>query len=477
MHGAPLISESAPDASADWNMAYLWRIAVVAALGGLLFGFDWVVIGGAKPFYEAYFRLDSVHLVGWANSCALVGCISGSFLAGFASDFYGRRRCLILAAALFTISALFTGLAHSFAAFVFWRIVGGCAIGIASNVSPVYIAEISPAATRGRFVSLNQFLIVAGILLAQLVNWCVARPVPEDATEDFIRQSWNGIYGWRIMFAAVGVPAILFFVCAFFIPESPRWLFVRRQEEAARKVLARIGGPSYALEQTVRITASLRKEAVEKVQWTELFAVRHRRVLLIGSALALLQQWIGINVIFNYAEEVYKSAGYGVSTILFNIVITGAINLIFTLLAMVWVDRLGRRTLMLWGCGAIAAAHLLASYAYRHRLQGLPILILTLCAIAAYAASLAPVVWVLISEIFPNRIRGLGVSVAVSVLWLASFALTYTFPIMDRAFGTASVFAGFGTIALLGFFFVFVFVPETRGRSLESISEGIEGAS
>lgn len=416
-----------------YNARYVWGISAVAALGGLLFGYDWVVIGGAKPFYERFFQLASERQIGWANSCALVGCFIGSIAAGAIGERLGRRKLLIVAGFLFAVSSVSTGWAAAFDWFVAWRIAGGVAIGMASNVSPLYIAEISPEQWRGRLVSLNQLTIVAGILAAQIVNWRIARPVAEGATAEMIRLSWNGQFGWRWMFTAVAVPSLVFFVSAFFVPESPRWLVKRGAGEAARRVLARIGGEDYAADAVAQIRASIGGE--RRVRAAELFAPGARRLLGIGIVLAVLQQWSGINVIFNYAEEIYRGAGYGISGVMFNIVITGAINLAFTLVALGFVDRLGRRALMLAGCAAIAVSHCLLGLAYYFGLKGLPVLVLTLATIASYATSLAPVTWVLISEIFPNRVRGPAVSIAVSALWVACFALTFTFPVLNQALG------------------------------------------
>ncbi len=456
-----------------FNARYAWTISCAAALGGLLFGYDWVVIGGAKPFYESYFRLTSEQSIGWANSCALLGCLAGSLVAGWASDRFGRKKLLLVSAVLFALSSALTALAGSFTAFIGWRITGGLAIGIASNVSPTYIAEISPAPWRGRLVALNQLTIVVGILAAQIVNWLIAEKVPSDATAEMIRQSWNGQYGWRWMFAAVVAPSIIFFLAALFVPESPRWLLKKGRPEGARVTLARIGGKAYAEEAVGEIRATL---SDGDAQWADLLRPGIRRALGIGIALAVLQQWSGINVIFNYAEEIYRGAGYGVSDVLFNIVITGAINLVFTLLALQFVDRVGRRPLMLIGCAGIGIAHFLIGMAYRGGLRGLPVLILTLLAIAGYAMSLAPVTWVLISEIFPNRIRGRAISVSVSALWIASFALTYSFPSISKTLGSGGTFWLYAGICFIGFVFVFWGVPETRGKTLEQIERELAAA-
>jgi len=368
------------------------------------------------------------------------------------------------------VSSVATGWAQTFTQFVIWRMAGGVAIGIASNISPVYIAEISPARLRGRLVAMNQMTIVVGILAAQILNWAIAEPVPAGATADMIRQSWNGQYGWRWMFTAVAVPSLIFLAGALLVPESPRWLATRGQKDRARRTLARIGGEEYAERELREVLATVQPHG-QTGRWAEMLRPGMLKVLGIGVFLAVLQQWSGINVLFNYAEEIYRNAGYGVSDILFNIVITGTINLVCTLIALAFVDRLGRRVLMLAGCAAIAVCHTLLGLSYRFGLKGLPVLICTLAAIGCYAMTLAPVTWVLISEIFPNRIRGAAVSVSVSALWIACFALTFTFPLMNRALGPAATFWLYAAICLVGFLFVLARVSETKGRTLEQIEQ------
>lgn len=462
-----LADSSSPSTdSSALHLGYLWTIAFVAALGGLLFGYDWVVIGGAKPFYEACFHLTSDAQIGWANSCALVGCFFGSLLAGQISDRLGRKKVLIFSAFLFAISSGMTGWAPAFSAFITWRITGGIAIGLASNVCPTYIAEISPATWRGRLVSLNQLALVIGILAAQIANWLIARPVPVGLHGAALASSWNAQYGWRWMFTAVTIPALLFLVSAPFIPESPRWLAAKFKTDAASDVLKKIGGLDYATSEMQAIREALAAHR-SNAKWRELLGRPGRKLLLIGMFLAVLQQGSGINILFNYAQEVYHSAGYGLNGIMLNIVITGAINLIFTVIAMLLVDRLGRRRLMIFGCLAVGISHLAVSLAYRAHLHGQWILIITLCAIASYAMSLAPVTWVLITEIFPNRMRAAGVSFSVATLWIASFLLTYTFPFLNQKFGTSGAFLSYAFICFAGAAFVFFQVDETKGQSLE----------
>lgn len=452
---------------------YVWGIAIVAAMGGLLFGYDWVVIGGARQFYESYFGLTSQLLVGWANSCALVGCFAGSLAAGYLGDRFGRRRILLASGILFAVSSILTGWAFDFHSFILWRITGGVAIGLSSNISPLYIAEISPAAIRGRLVSLNQFAIVIGILLAQIVNWRIARPIADGVGAAAFLASWNVQQGWRWMFSAVAAPAAVFTLTSFFIPESPRWLMAKGAEARARDILRRIGGGAYADSEVAGIANSLAREDGERYNWRVLFRPGIAKVLTVAILLAFLQQWTGINILFNYAAEIYRSAGYGANDIFLNIVITGAINLVFTVLAMAIVDRVGRRLMMILGCAGIGASHLLCGLAYRSGWHGAPILALTLCAIACYAMTLAPVTWVLIAEIFPNRIRSLGVSLAVSALWVASFLLTYTFPLLNTALGSSGVFFAYGGICIVGGVFVLSSVSETKGQSLEEIESSV----
>jgi len=469
VHGAPVFHGTTTTHPAP-STPYVWGIAVVAALGGLLFGYDWVVIGGARQYFEIYFHLRSASAVGWANSCALIGCFAGSLVAGALADRCGRKPVLLTSAVLFAASSVLTGWAPSFAAFIVWRIAGGIAIGLSSNISPLYIAEVSPAAHRGRLVSLNQFAVVVGILLAQIMNWLIATRVPNGLSREAALASWNVQLGWRWMFTAVAVPAIIFLIASLTIPESPRWLLLRSRRAEAIEIMCRITGTAdRATTEAAAITVALQQEQSNSTTWSGLLHSRVRRILLISVALAVLQQWSGINILFNYAEEVYRAAGLGTSRILLDIVITGAINLIFTLIAMAFVDRLGRRPLMLIGCCGIAVSHFLAGLAYRIGWHGTPVLVLTLCAIACYAMTLAPLTWVLIAEIFPNRLRSAGMSVAVSALWISSFALTYSFPFIDRALGSAGAFFTYGTVCATGAGFVYFCVPETKGRTLEEI--------
>lgn len=451
---------------------YLWLICLVSAMGGLLFGYDWVVVGGAKIFYEPFFQIETdAAMRGWAMSSALVGCLVGALLSGAWSDRYGRRRMLIVAAWLFVISAIGTGAVDSFFWFIVYRIVGGFGIGIASNVSPVYIAEVSPAHVRGKFVSINQLTIVLGILFAQIANWLIG----EHFTNGSSTLTPHSIeWAWRWMIWAETVPAALFLLLAFFIPESPRWLLVQHRQERAETILKRIGGSAYAAE-TIDSIRQLMAQKQETVGWLALRGRRFRKVLLIGIVLAVFQQWCGINVIFNYAHEIFSAAGYAVSDILMNIVVTGITNVVFTLVAIYTVDRWGRRALLFVGSIGLAIIYIVLGTCYQAGASGIFMLLLIVLAIACYAMSLAPIVWVVLSEIFPVRIRGMAMALSTFFLWVASFVLTYTFPILNDAIGAAGIFWIYGGICLAGFLFIWKQLPETKGKTLEELERTLTG--
>jgi sugar porter (SP) family MFS transporter len=459
----------ASNLTANLNTRYIWLISVVAAMGGLLFGWDWVVIGGAKLFFEKYFQLTSQAQVGWANSCALIGCFVGALVAGALSDKFGRKRLLALSAILFVVTSLGNALASNFTIFIAWRILGGVAIGLASNLSPMYIAEVAPPQMRGKLVSINQLTIVVGILVAQAINWLIGHDLPKGATDEFIRNSWFGQQGWRWMFGLTAAPSLLFFFGMFFVPESPRWLAKNGKADQARSILAGIGGDVYAEAAIVDIKSTLAVEEIQQVHFSDLIQPKMRKVLALGIVLAVFQQWCGINVIFNYAEEIFRQAGYDISEVLNSIAWTGSVNLAFTFVALGVVDKGGRRPLMLLGSAGLAIIYIAMGFCYHSEVKGAPMLLLVLAAIASYSMSLAPVTWVVISEIFPNRIRGAAMAVAVGTLWIACFILTYTFPILNKMLGPAGTFWLYAAICVVGFVFIFLKLPETKGKSLEQI--------
>jgi len=450
---------------------YVLLISLASALGGFLFGYDWVVIGGAKPFYEVYLGIqNSVSLQGAAMSSAILGCLIGVMISGSFSDKYGRKPLIKVASLLFIIASFGTGIVNTISWFIIFRIIGGIGIGVASNISPMYIAEVAPTEIRGKFVSINQLTIVLGILTAQVVNWLIAKPI---LPGENILLSWNGQWGWRWMFWACMVPAIFFFIFSFIIPESPRWLVVKGKEEKAVNIFNRINKKDdYASKQIDEIKQTIVQEK-EKIGFSFLFKGKMSKILLVGVIIAILQQWCGINVIFNYAQEIFTGAGYNVSDMLFNIVITGIVNVLFTFVGMYTVDKLGRKSLMLFGLSGLTVIYLFLGIGYYFSLKGIAMLILVIFAIACYAMTLAPVTWVIISEIFPTRVRALGVAIATFALWSACFVLTYTFPILNKGLGSYGTFWLYGLICLFGFFFVKYNLPETKGKSLEQIEKEI----
>lgn len=450
------------------NSQYLLFIALVSAMGGLLFGYDWVVIGGAKPFYEPFFGIaNSPSMQGWVMGSAILGCLLGVMVSGSLADKYGRKPLMIVASVVFTISAVGTGAVDTINWFIVYRILGGIGIGIASNISPMYIAEVSPSSKRGKFVSVNQLTIVIGILAAQIINYLIADPMT--GGEDILN-TWNGQMGWRWMFWAEAVPAAMFFMLAFVIPESPRWLASKDRYEKANKIFEGIGGVAYAKEQIIEIKNTLGK-VTQEVGYKLLFKGKLARIVIIGVVIAAFQQWCGINVVFNYAQEIFSAAGYGVSDILFNIVITGVTNVIFTIVGMYTVDRLGRRALMLFGSIGLAGIYAILGACYYFEITGMFVLLLVVLAIACYAMTLAPVTWVVLSEIFPTKVRARAMAISTFSLWTACFVLTYTFPLLNSGLGSFGTFWVYGIVCVAGFVFIKMRLPETKGKSLEQIEK------
>ncbi|NLO69493.1 MAG: sugar porter family MFS transporter [Porphyromonadaceae bacterium] len=458
--------------NSETNIYYLLSISLIAALGGFLFGYDWVVIGGAKPFYETYFNIgDLPSLQGWVMGSAILGCLIGVAISGSLADRFGRKPLMLLAALIFIVASIGTGFSHTISVLIAYRIFGGVAIGIASTVSPMYISEISPAKARGKFVSINQLTIVLGILSAQIVNWLIAKPIIP--SEDFLA-SWNVQHGWRWMFWVCAIPAFLYFIFVFFIPESPRWMTINKKSEKAFKTFNRLGGADYARKQVKEILSTPVKTE-ENTSLKSLFRGKMAKIILIGIIIAVLQQWSGINVIFNYAQEIFSSAGYHVSDMLFNIVITGVVNVIFTFVGIYTVDKLGRKTLMLFGTIGLTSIYAVLGLGYYLQVEGVLMLILVVSAIACYAMTLAPITWVVISELFPNRVRARAMAVSTFALWTACFVLTFTFPLLNKGLGSYGTFWLYGLICLGGFIFIKKYLPETKRKTLEEIEKEIVG--
>ncbi len=453
-----------------FNKGFIYFISLVSAMGGLLFGYDWVVIGGAKPFYEVFFGIEnSPGQQGLAMSIALAGCLVGAMVSGSLADRLGRKPLLLLSAFIFLVSAYATGAFNAFTYFLIARFIGGIAIGIASGLSPMYIAEIAPSHVRGKLVSLNQLTIVLGILAAQIVNFLIAEPMPAGTVLP-AADSWNVLTGWRWMFWSAAFPAAAFLILAFFIPESPRWLAMKKRNEQAGRILTRIGGAAYAAAELEAVDKADEKSKSSKQGGLKvLFSKPYRLVLFLGVIIAVFQQWCGTNVIFNYAQEIFSDAGYDLGEMLFNIVLTGITNVIFTFVAIYSVDKLGRKKLMLIGAGGLAIIYAILGTCYWMHVTGFFIIILVVAAIACYAMTLGPVTWVLIAEIFPNRVRAVAVATCTFALWVGSFTLTYTFPLLNNALGSYGTFWIYAAVCLAGFGIFALKLPETKGKSLEQL--------
>jgi len=462
MHKQPTAESSGAEKP---NMRYVVLLSLVAALGGLLFGYDTGVIAGAIGFLQQHFQLDPSFQKGWAAASALIGCTLGVAMAGLLSDLLGRKKVLIGSAILFFVSAVGTALPRTIGQFIFFRILGGLGVGAASITSPMYIAEICPAKVRGRMVSVNQFAIVTGFLVVYLVNYFIALQGTE---------AWNVRLGWRWMFGSESIPAILLLVLLFFVPESPRFLAKQRRSDAALRILARIGGPEQARTELAAIEEAI---ALETGSLKQLLQPKMRTVLLIGIVLAVLQQVTGINVFMYFGAEIFKKMGSGTHAALLKEVMVGAVNLGFTVVAIRTVDRLGRKPLMIGGScgmGICLAAMGLAAFTQK---SGLWLLVFILGYIACFALSIGPVTWVILSEIFPTGIRGRAMGIATVCLWLANYLVTQSFTMMDenpwliRTFHHAFPFWLYASLCVVLAIFVWRAVPETKGKSLEQIEK------
>ena len=455
----------AADFAASRGLTYLGLICFVATLGGLLFGYDTAVIAGAIGFLQKRFALTPIQ-EGWAAASALAGCVLGAALAGTISDRLGRRKMLLIAAVLFLVSAIGTAVPPTLFWFVVYRLLGGIGVGAASMSSPMYIAEISPARIRGRMVSLNQFAIVFGMLAVYFVNYFIAGLGDE---------AWNVQTGWRWMFGSEALPALALLVLLLLVPESPRWLVEQGRRGEAVDVLARINGPVQAEQEIADIEQAI---AHESGSLDQLFRPGMRLALAIGVVLAVLQQITGINVFLYFAPEIFKSiVGAKSDAALLQTVVVGAVNMLFTVVAIWTVDRWGRKPLMLVGFAGMAASLLfLGSAAYFQRTDTW-VLVFMLGYIASFALSVGPVTWVILSEIFPTRIRGRAMAIATVCLWAANLVISQTFPMMDKnqwliaTFHHAFPFWLYGVFCVVAIVFVFVFVPETKGRTLEEIEK------
>lgn len=439
----------------NFNSSYITGISFISALGGYLFGFDFAVISGALPFLRDEFALTSLW-EGFLTGSLGLGCIVGCLSAGKIADLYGRRPGLMVAALIFAFSSLGMAFSHSLTLFVSMRFAAGIGVGMASLLSPMYIAEISPASIRGRNVAINQLTVVTGILVTNLVNYFLAD---------------IGNEAWRWMFGLGAIPSALFFIGVIWLPESPRWLVKAGREAKAKRVLEKIGSSGFADSTFADIERSL--SGNRKQSFRAVFDKAVRPAILVGVVLAAFQQLCGINVVFNYTSTIFESVGADLDRQLLETVAIGVVNLLFTLLAMWQVDKLGRRPLMLAGSLGLSLIYIVLAFLLQsHAAPGL-LSVFVLLAIAMYATSLAPVTWVLISEIFPNHIRGLASSVAILSLWASYFVLVFTFPLLAEELGTYGPFYLYAIICFAGFLFVKKKVKETKGRTLEELEENL----
>jgi SP family xylose:H+ symportor-like MFS transporter len=438
-------------ATTSHNSKYILGISFISALGGYLFGFDFAVISGALPFLRQTFNLTPIS-EGFLTGSLALGCIAGCLIAGKLSERFGRKPGLIVSALIFAVSSLGMALSSSLPFFLFMRFAAGIGVGMASMLSPMYIAEISPAAIRGRNVSINQLTIVIGILVTNLVNYTLAD---------------NGNEAWRWMFGLGCIPSLVFFFGVLWLPESPRWLVKANRPDEAQKVLSKIGNDDFAQSTMKDIEFSLR--GAVKQSYGAVFQKSVRPAVLVGITLAVFQQLCGINVVFNYTSTIFESVGANLDRQLLETVSIGAANLLFTLLAMWQIDKLGRRPLMLFGSLGLAVLYIILAFLLQAKAGQGVISLLVILSIATYATSLAPVIWVMISEIFPNKIRGVATSVAVVSLWAAYFILVFTFPILADKLGAYGPFYLYAGICFFGFLFIKTKVKETKGQTLEQL--------
>ncbi len=439
------------------NLGFVTLVSIVAAIGGLLFGYDTAVISGAIGFMQQKFNLDSV-MTGWAVSCLMIGAIIGAGFAGALSDRFGRKRMLVLAAILFSVGSIGSAIPTTISQFVVARVVGGIGIGVSSTLVPLYIAEIAPARYRGRLVSLNQLAIVIGISAIYFVNRTVANAGGP---------AWDISTGWRWMFGLGIAPGLVFMLLLLLVPESPRWLEKQGRGDTAIRILERINGLQQAQLEIEDIRESLKNETGSIGQ---LFQGGFRIALLVGVVLAILQQVTGINAIMYYAPEIFKKTGAGTDASLTQTIIVGAVNLIFTLVSLWLIDRVGRKVLLLIGSALMAISLLVVGYAFHTgNTAGPLVLVFVLLFVAAFAVSFGPIVWLIIAEIFPTRVRGRATAIASVALWAADYVVSQTFPVLLSGVGSAVTFWMFAIMSIIAFLFTLSVVPETKGRSLEDI--------
>ncbi|UKJ07957.1 sugar porter family MFS transporter [Solitalea lacus] len=439
-------------ASTKSNMWFIMLVSGVAALGGLLFGFDTAIISGAIPYIKDYFVMDE-YILGWSVSSILVGCAIGAMFAGYFADKYGRRLILIVCALLFAVSGIGAGISHQLFVFILFRLIGGLGVGAAAMVSPMYIAEMSPAKWRGRLVACYQMAIVIGILVAYFANYVF---------------DGMGDNSWRWMFASQAAPSLLFFLLLLLVPETPRWLIMKGKKAAATAILEKISETESIEKEVAEIENSF--HAKHSVSIKQLFIKTYRPVVLIGIIVAVFQQVTGINSIIYYAPVIFKETGISSSSSLLQTIAIGVVNIISTFIAIGLVDKVGRKKLLLIGSVLMGVSLVAVGLCFRYSyFDHYIVLIFMLLYVASFGATMGAVVWVYISEIFPNLIRSLALSVATLSLWLADFAVTLSFPVMTKHLGVAYTMFTYAVFCALAFVYMFYNVKETKSKSLEEI--------
>lgn len=436
----------------------LLLVALVAIFGGFLFGYDTAVINGANQYLKAHFSLTPVQ-EGTAGASAILGCIPGAMLAGFLSDRFGRRKVLFICAILYAVSGLLSAIPRTFTEFLMARFISGLGIGASSMICPVYIAEMAPKAWRGRLGSMFQLGIVTGIFLTLFIN---------SRIQGLGDETWNTTTGWRWMLGAEVAPAILLLMLLFLVQESPRWLIGAGRESEARDILVGIGGAVHADEEIAAVKSVSNHE---EGRFSELFASRFRKPLVIAVLLMAFSQFSGINAIMYYSTKIFATAGAGVANSFTWSVIVGLVNLIFTFVAIALVDKAGRRPLLIIGLLVQVVALTAVGFMFRSGGQGISLLVAIVVFIGAFAMALGPIPWILCSEIFPTRVRGRAMSLATFVIWTSCYIVAQTFPMLNDSpkVGPAITFWVYAGCSLLGLVFVLAMVPETKGRSLEEI--------
>ena len=435
------------------SIIYVYFVSLIAAVGGLLFGFDTGVISGAIPFITEHFDLNA-HQEGFAVSNVLVGCVVGASFAGALSDKFGRKKILIMTALFFTLSAILSTIPRTYIELIIYRFLGGLAVGVASVLSPIYIAEIAPARIRGRLVSINQFTIVFGMLITYITNWLVVDTGPNN---------------WRYMFL-IEVPfAIFFFIALFFVPESPRWLTKQGRLDNALKILTRVGGSKHAEREMQEIENMLQKE---EGSFRELLKPGLRKALILGVILAFFSTSTGIGPVTYYAPTIFLEAGFeSASSALFASIIVVLTILLCTFIVIAFVDRIGRKPLLLIGLTGMTLSMAMMGYTYQNPgLDAKWIIIPLLTFVGFFAMSLGDIVWVMLAEIYPNKVRGRGMAIGTMVVWLSDFMVSQTFPWMTEIIGKGTFYI-YCVICAAAFVFVLLFLPETKGKTLEQIEQ------